>query len=318
METTHQTVNFDIDLVYLWVDGNDPKWQAKRNATIGGETGTLENCKGRFANNDELRHSLRSVELYAPWIRKIFIVTDDQTPEWLDTDHPKIQMVDHTEIMPPQSLPNFNATVIEHFLYRIPGLAEHFIFSNDDMFINRPLTPEFFFTPEGMPIIRFNSWRLRKMFLSFKEKFLGIPQSTYNRNIRNAVRVVEQKYGIHFDGKTHHNIDAYLKSDCQRTFEAFKEELEPTFVNHKRSMNDIQRNLYSYMALVYKHGTPVYVNQKTSFRLHISNSKRYTKLKQYNPMLFCINDTEKATDEDREKATAFLRARFPNKSSFEK
>ena len=64
----------DIDLVYLWVDGSDPKWQAKRNAFIG-ETveGSSTNCKGRYANNDELKYSLRSVEMYAPWIRKIFI-----------------------------------------------------------------------------------------------------------------------------------------------------------------------------------------------------------------------------------------------------
>mgnify|MGYP003289841632 FL=1 len=67
----------DIDLVYLWVDGNDPIWRAKRNAFIGEtENSSSTNCEGRYANNDELKYSLRSVELYAPWIRKIFIITD--------------------------------------------------------------------------------------------------------------------------------------------------------------------------------------------------------------------------------------------------
>ena len=65
----------DIDLVYLWVDGSDPAWRAKRNAFLGkAQDNSPENCKGRTADNDELKYSLRSVEMYAPWIRKIFIV----------------------------------------------------------------------------------------------------------------------------------------------------------------------------------------------------------------------------------------------------
>ena len=76
----------DIDLVYLWVDGNDTAWQAKRNACIGKPVDNSDvNCKGRYANNDELKYSLCSVDIYAPWIRKIFIVTDSQVPAWLDT-----------------------------------------------------------------------------------------------------------------------------------------------------------------------------------------------------------------------------------------
>ena len=82
----------DIDLVYLWVNGNDPKWIAKRNACIGKPTDKQENCAGRYADSGELKYSLRSVEKYAPWIRKIFIVTDDQVPEWLDTNNPKVRI----------------------------------------------------------------------------------------------------------------------------------------------------------------------------------------------------------------------------------
>jgi len=98
----------DIDLVYLWVNGNDPEWQAKHNAFVGktAETSPID-CKGRYADNDELRYSLRSVEMYAPWIRKIFIVTDNQVPEWLDTSNPQIRIVDHVEIMPEECLPCF-------------------------------------------------------------------------------------------------------------------------------------------------------------------------------------------------------------------
>ena len=71
----HETM--DIDLVYLWVDGNDPEWLAKHNACVGKmEAKSATDCKGRYADNDELKYSLRSVEAYAPWIRNVFIVTD--------------------------------------------------------------------------------------------------------------------------------------------------------------------------------------------------------------------------------------------------
>ena len=124
----------DVDLVYLWVNGNDPEWQAKRNACIGtAETQRGVNCKGRYADNDELKYSLRSVAQYAPWIHKIYIVTDNQVPLWLDTSNPKVRIVDHKEIMPEICLPCFNSAVIEHFLYNIPGLSEHFLYANDDM-----------------------------------------------------------------------------------------------------------------------------------------------------------------------------------------
>lgn len=106
----------DIDLVYLWVNGNDPKWQAKRDACIGRPSGSQAHCKGRYADNGELKYSLRSAEKYAPWIRRIFIVTDNQIPEWLNTDNQKVQIVDHTEIMPAECLPCFNSAVIEMFL----------------------------------------------------------------------------------------------------------------------------------------------------------------------------------------------------------
>lgn len=110
----------DIDLVYLWVDGSDPRWLEKKIRFTGAVSDNSEvNNKGRYMNNDELRYSLRSVERYLPWIRKIFIVTDDQCPEWLVKEHPKIQLVDHKEILPEEALPCFNSSVIELSLIHI-------------------------------------------------------------------------------------------------------------------------------------------------------------------------------------------------------
>lgn len=308
----------DIDLVYLWVNGNDPKWIAKRNACIGEPTGTPENCKGRYVDNDDLKYSLRSVELYAPWIRKIFIVTDDQVPEWLNTEHPKIQIVDHTEIMPPECLPCFNSSVIEHFLYRIPGLSEHFLFANDDMYINRPVTPETFFAADSLPKIRMSRRPFRKLSIWFKTRVKGKKLDNYRQIVENATRLVEKKYGTYYSGKSHHNIDSYLKSTFQHTYEMFEKEISTTFCNHMRSANDIQRHLYSYVALAEKQAHLCYVTQRTSFRFHIDNHKYYKKFQRYNPMLFCMNDSQYANDGDRRCAKEFVSALFPEKSQFEK
>lgn len=308
----------DIDLVYLWVNGNDPKWIAKRNACIGELSKGEENCKGRYVDNDELKFSLRSVEKYAPWIRKIFIVTDNQIPEWLETSHPKIQIVDHTEILPAECLPCFNSVVIEHHLHRIPGLSEHFLYANDDMYINKPVTPETFFAKDLLPIIRLNRRLFKKWAILYKTKVLGKQLRNYPQTIQNAALLVKQKYGIYFNSKTHHNIDAYLKSNYEHTRQIFDNEISATLSNHMRSSNDIQRNIYSYIALVEKCGHLCYVTQHTSFRLHIDNRKLYKKFERYKPMLFCMNDSQYANDEDRKYAIAFLYKLFPEKSLFEK
>ena len=308
-----------VDMVYLWVNGNDPQWQAKRNAVIGNvEAASPVNCKGRYADNDELKYSLRSLEAYAPWIRRIFIVTDNQTPEWLDTSNPRIRIVDHTEILPEESLPCFNSRVIEYFLCRIPGLSEHFLYANDDMFFNRPATPETFFGADGLPIVRFNRRPFRKLVLLFREKILRKNISAYNRAIQRAAELVEEKYGIYFGDKTHHNIDSYLKSNCEHVCEVFKEEMKASQTNHVRSAGDVQRNVFSYVPLAEKRAHLQYVTRKTSFRLHIEKEYLYEKLDRYNPLLFCMNDSEYARDCDRVRAKEYLDKRFPDKSRFEK
>jgi len=308
----------DIDLVYLWVNGNDPKWIAKRKACIGELSKAEENCKGRYVDNDELKYSLRSVEKYAPWIRKIFIVTDNQIPEWLDTSHPKIQIVDHTEILPPECLPCFNSVVIEHHLHRIPSLSEHFLYANDDMYINKPVTPETFFAKDHLPIIRLNRRYFKRLVILYQTKMLGKQLENYNQTIHNAALLVKQKYGRYYNGRTHHNIDAYLKSSYQHTRQLFDKEISATLSNHMRSLNDIQRNIYSYVALAEKRGHLCYVTQRTSFRFHINNITHYKKFERYKPMLFCMNDSQFANDDNRKCATNFLCKLFPDKSLFEK
>lgn len=309
----------EIDIVYLWVDGSDPEWQARRSAFTGKKLDSTEtNCKGRYADNDELKYNLRALEKYAPWIRHVFIVTDNQTPAWLDTSNPKVTVVDQKEILPEISRPCYNSSLIEHFLYKIPGLSEHFLYANDDMFLNKPVSPDVFFAPDGLPIIRLIHTRLRDCYLAFRNKVLGVPYKYYIRTLRKSAELVEKKYGVYYKGKPHHNIDAYLKSSCQRTAETFWPEISEVLDNHVRKDNDIQRVIYSYAPLAEKRGHLRWVTQRTSFRFLIYNGSHYGKLRRYDPVFFCMNDSEYATDSDRRKMTAFLANRFPEKSMFEK
>lgn len=320
MKMNNKIEKMDIDLVYLWVDGNDPIWQAKRNSFIGKTNEKSQiNCKGRYANNDELKYSLRSIEKYAPWIRYIYIVTDEQKPEWIDTSNPKIRIVDHKDIMPTESLPCFNSSLIEHFLYKIPGLAEHFLFANDDMFINRQVSPNDFFTSKGLPIIRLVRKPFRRLLWFWKEKICRKPLKNYTKILIRSTFLVKEKYGVCYTGKPHHNIDGYLKSDYQQIVEnTFHKEFSANNQNHMRSDDDVHRSVISYTALAEQRGKLRYVTEKESVHLKIHIKHQYRKLKNYQPLFFCMNDSEYAQDDDRIIAKNYLEKRFPNKSKFEK
>lgn len=312
--------NYDIDLVYLWVDGNDPVWQAKRNTfTKHMLENTENNCKGRYANNNELKYSLRSVEKYAPWVRKIFIVTDSQTPDWLDTSNPKVRIVDHSEIMPPESLPCFNSSLIEHYLYKIPGLSEHFLFANDDMFFNADVKPADFFTPNGFPVVRLTRRPFRKWRWIFREKIRRKPLKNYRKMLDNSSRIVEKRFGTYYTGLPHHNIDAYLKSDYKRYVEdVLRDEIERGGQNRMRNDKDIHRSVFSYMAIAEGRAKRRYVTAREALHIQIHKEKGYRTLKRYHPILFCMNDSEYAKDTDRKRSKAYLEKRFPDKSEFEK
>jgi hypothetical protein len=146
-------VTFAIDAVYTWVDGDDPRWRDRMTAARDAHQGLRPEAIDpvRFTDRGELRYSLRSLAAMAPWLRRIYLVTDDQVPDWLDADHPRVTVVRHREIFGEVGrLPTFNSHAIESRLHRVPGLAEHFIYLHDDMFLGRPLGPTAFFHANGV------------------------------------------------------------------------------------------------------------------------------------------------------------------------
>ena len=88
----------------------------------------------------------------------MFIVTNGQIPDWLETNNPKVEIITHEMIFPNTSvLPTFSSSSIEMNLHRIPGLSEFFIYFNDDVFLGRPVYPYDFYTIEKGQTMYF-SW----------------------------------------------------------------------------------------------------------------------------------------------------------------
>ncbi|MEP7453863.1 hypothetical protein [Phyllobacterium sp. SB3] len=159
----------------------------------------------RYANNGEIYYCIASIIKFAPFIRRIWIVSDGQTPKFIDAfanaglcDRDFIRVVDHKMLFAgyEDMLPTFNARTIEAMLWRIPDLSEHYIYFNDDFFVNKPLTPDFFFQ-NGLPVI-FGKWvppqRLRlKTFLrrAFKSNAATFPNQrpTYRRAHELGARI---------------------------------------------------------------------------------------------------------------------------------
>ncbi|XP_054647640.1 N-acetylglucosamine-1-phosphotransferase subunits alpha/beta-like isoform X2 [Dunckerocampus dactyliophorus] len=105
----------------------------------------------RFEDNDALRHSLRSVEKFAPWVRHIFVVTNGQIPFWLNLSNPRVSVVTHKEIFLNHShLPTFSSRAIESHLHRIPGISQKFIYLNDDIMLGKDIWLDDFYTPSNV------------------------------------------------------------------------------------------------------------------------------------------------------------------------
>ena len=319
----------DIDLVYLWVDGSDSVWLAKKDAFICGASKV--SCEAvsdtRFIDNDELKFSLRSVEMYAPWIRHIYIVTDNQIPSWLDLSNPRISIVDHTEIMPLSSLPTFSSPAIEWCVDNIPGLSEYFLLANDDTFIAQEVSPSFFFDVKGQPIVRLRKWASSRRNMSL-----------YIKTVAKAQGMIKRRFGKQMRYIPHHNIDAYRKSDFKICKELFAKEVFATINRHVRSEDDLQRAIILYyvlakgegqMRLMGRYNKPMNLFGKIKSTLSgvyhyetrsISigrDTDIFREMKRYNPILFCLNDNEDTSDATRLHAREFLESMFPRKSSFE-
>ncbi len=152
---------FEVDAVITWVDGSDPAHRQKRDHYLArAQTPLHDNGTNphRWVCSDELNFCVRSIANHAPWVRRIWILTDSQIPilSPLPEDFSaKISIVDHRDIFIGHegALPTFNSLSIETMLWRIPELSEHFLYFNDDVFLTAPVKVTDFFSENG-PILR--------------------------------------------------------------------------------------------------------------------------------------------------------------------
>ncbi len=316
-------LDFPVDIVYLWCDSSDNVWREKKNKELAKygkplDKDSIGEC--RFIENDELKYSLRSLEKYAPWIRRVYIITDNQIPKWLNINNPKVHVVDHTQILSPEALPTFNSSAIETSVHKIPGLSEHFLFANDDMFFGNYVDKEFFFDENGAPVFRFGKRRI------LNKTYRGL----YGYMLNKAYNMVLNKFGKSYARYPHHNIDAYRISDIEKCYNEFRESFEQTKLQKFREKECVQRSIFGYYSVAnsissYKITDDFLARVKAFYnKTHLDSmsailkSSKLKYIEKQNPYLFCLNDSLKTTDKDRLDMKKFLERKFPNHSSFEK
>ncbi|MGY4920422.1 stealth family protein [Streptomyces sp. 900116325] len=317
---TVDDVTFPVDVVYTWVDGEEPDMRAKRARYQ--ERGTAEildkeTNASRYTSHDELKYSLRSLAMYADFVRHIYIVTDGQKPHWLDDQDPGITIVDHRDIFPQGVLPVFNSHAIETRLHHIPGLSEHYLYFNDDVFVGRRVTAEHFFHGSG----------LMKIPVSPLKIGIGKPhaeETATNSASKNVRRLLLEKFGRMTTNNFMHTPLPQQRGTLQAIEQLFPEDVGRTTASRFRSPQDIAMTaplLYQY-ALMTGRGVP----GRFSFRyVNISRpdaESRLTDLRRNRRFdFFCLNDVD-VPPEERERVGVqmkeFLDEYFPFPSPFEK
>lgn len=317
---TVRDVTFPVDVVYTWVDGEEPQMRAKRARYQEhgiAEILDKETNASRYTSHDELKYSLRSLAMYADFVRHIYIVTDGQKPHWLDDSAPGITVVDHRDIFPQDVLPVFNSHAIETRLHHIPGLSDHYLYFNDDVFVGRRVTPEHFFHGSG----------LMKIPVSPLKIGVGKPhaeETATNSAGKNVRRLLLEKFGRMTTNNFMHTPLPQQRETLQTLEELFAQDISRTTASRFRSPQDIAVTaplLYQY-ALMTGRGVP----GKYSFRyVNISRpdaEKRLADLRRTRRFdFFCLNDVD-VPPEERERVGArmdeFLENYFPFASPFEK
>ncbi len=307
---------FEIDYVFPWVNDGDPVWRKTYEdyCTKTQSYLRLEQFHNeRFRDWGLLKYIFRAIETNMPWIRKVHLIVSnkEQVPRWLDTT--KVNIVLHEQIIPARYLPTFNSTAIEMFLDKIPDLAEHFLYGNDDMFPMNPSEPSDWYTEDGKP--KFTMRTLDSK--SIKSKQFPIVCS-------NQWWILEEMIKHKADKRTFkrpwHGLNPMIKSKCIEAKNLLgNDRIKRSISNFRQAWNFNQYIYMNYMFLTDFCAEPTY----TFEYLGAKNCKMLELIRETTSTVICINDCASDLNDMQIAQLQVLTAeefnkRFPNKSKFEK
>ncbi len=326
-----------IDFVLIWVDGSDKEWRAEK-AKYSGE----DKRESKYRDWDLLRYWFRGVETFAPWVNKVHFVTCGHLPSWLNTECPKLNIVKHSDYMPKQDLPTFSSHPIELNLHRIPGLAEHFSYFNDDMYIVRAVKPEDFFKngiPRDRAVLTVNcvkeSWEIQH--INNQDTSVINEEFDFKQCIsKNHKKWFSYKYGKEvlrnlwllpcprFPGFKHEHANSnFLKSTFEEVWDKYPDVLNKTSLNKFRTHLDVNQWVFKDWQIAKGKFVPSGIQSHFIDLKHnnkLDEACRYIEEQKTN--VLCINDAENIDDalfnEMKKRLKTSFNAILPEKSSFEK
>lgn len=343
-------MNDPIDFVVTWVDGSDPEWRAeneKYKKLCGIKIEKDANGECRYRDWDIFRYWFRAVEKYAPWVNNVYLVTCGQIPEWLNINSPKLKLVHHKDFIPAEYLPTFNCNPIELNLHRLPGLSEHFVYFNDDIFLNKAVQPEDFFrggepnyTAVARPLLKngandaFSHMQFSTMTTinnyfdttisarmnSFPEKWFAAGYGNYY--IQYNLHAFDHNY---LPGILHTHLGVPCKkSVTEKVWAALSDQLCKSCSNKFRTPQDIIHQIFSIWAMLEGEFSPVSREHHGKVFSGVLSEKDdiVNAILNESYRMICINDSELVTDEDyllmKQAIKDAFEKVFPSKSSFEK
>ncbi|WP_277749446.1 capsule biosynthesis protein CapG [Pediococcus acidilactici] len=330
-----------MDFVVTWVDSNDTNWQKKMNGQLK-KMGKKQLMVGeeRYHDFGFFKYWFRAIEKYAPWVNHVYVLTDQQVPDFF-TQSEKVTIVDHSEFIPKEYLPTFNSNSIEMFLDKIPELSEHFVYFNDDMLLNAPVTPSDFFDEHGVPLdmavpsvlqpvggfdhIPFNNMivinrEFPKNRMSFKQLLSFFSYKYGLTNLVKAAMTIPFTNWSTF--KIQHVAYSLRKKDFLLLKKYANSEFKETAQASFRSSNDI--SIWLLLEIRFMLGEFVPRNAKLGKYHDFDTTEELIKdLNREQYKILCINDDSENKKMDikiseSKKILGILEKKFPKKSSVEK
>lgn len=282
-----------IDAVYTWVDMSDTIWRQKFINKVGRQP---ENT--RFADYGELEFSVLLLLKHCSFIRNIYIVSDEQIPKWYDKEkYPNIFIIDHSSILGDECCrPTFKSDSIEAYLHRIEGLAEYYLYLNDDCFIgNYCNVYNFIDRRTNLPIARFKSASLNE---NIRQQ--AIKGQTYSRGacLTNSMNCVKRTYHKHYNKIPIHQAVIMRKSIGELAWKLYNKELTKS-VKHplRKPINDSISFINLSLLLGIATNNMISETDKYSIRIYPNYSLsqggaeyNLNTILRIKPQQFCIND----------------------------